>query len=92
MPGQPLVYTVGDFVRRVVASLLQREWRGRFLCSRCLVKLTRDNMDRSYSKADIALVMDGIFADPGAITLAPASACAHCTRKKVSCLGVPLSG
>jgi len=89
--GQPVVYTIGDFVRRVVGSLLQGEWRGRFLCARCLVKLTRGNMDRSYAKPDIARVMDGIFADPGAITLAPASACAHCTRKKVSCLGVPLS-
>lgn len=83
------VYTVGDFVRRVVYSLLHGEFRGQFLCARCLVKLTRDNLDRSYTKPDITMVMDEIFADPGpAITLMPASACALCARKKASCLGV----
>jgi len=83
------VYTVGDFVRRVVASLLHGEFRGQFLCARCLVKLTKENLDRSYTKPDVTMVMDEIFADPGpAITLVPASACALCARKKVSCLGV----
>ena len=90
MPAPPTVYTVADFVRRVVDGLLRGECRGQFLCARCLVKLTRDSLDRSYAKPDIALVMDGIFADPGAITLAPASTCALCARKKVSCLGVSL--
>jgi hypothetical protein len=32
-------------------------------------------------------VMDDIFATPGTLTLAPASLCALCARKKVACLG-----
>jgi len=87
---QPTVYTVGDFVRRVVESLLRGECRGMFLCARCLVKLTKDNLDRSYGKPAIAQVMDEIFGAPGPITHAPASTCALCARKKIPCLGVPL--
>jgi len=86
MPAPATVYTVGDFIRRVVDSLLHGECRGQFLCARCLVKLTKDNLDRSYAKPDIARVMDDIFATPGSLTLAPASTCALCARRKVSCL------
>jgi ferredoxin len=81
------VYTVGDFIRRVVESLLHGECRGQSLCARCLVKLTKDNLDRSYSKPDILRVMEDIFANPDPLTLAPESTCALCARKKVSCLG-----
>jgi hypothetical protein len=35
--------------------------------------------------------MDDIFATPGPLTLAPASLCALCARKKVSCLGASVS-
>jgi hypothetical protein len=51
------------------------------------VKLTKDNLDRSYAKPDVARVMEEIFANPGALALAPASLCALCARKKVTCLG-----
>jgi hypothetical protein len=85
------VYTAGDFIRRVVDSLLNGDHRGQFLCARCLVKLAKDNLDRSYMKPDIARVMDDIFATPGTLTLAPASLCAQCGRKKVACLGASAS-
>jgi len=88
MPAPQTVYTISDFVRRVVESLLRGECRGQSLCARCLVKLTRDNLDRSYAKPDVTQVMDEIFADPRALMLAPASTCALCARKKVSCLSV----
>ena len=81
------VFTAGDFIRRVVDSLLHGDHRGQFLCARCLVKLAKDNLDRSYMKPDIARVMDDIFATPGSLTLAAASLCALCARKKVACLG-----
>jgi hypothetical protein len=85
------VFTAGDFIRRVVDSLLHGDHRGQFLCARCLVKLAKDNLDRSYMKPDIARVMDDIFATPGSLTLAPASLCALCARKKVACLGASAS-
>ncbi|HUM14246.1 MAG TPA: hypothetical protein VL086_01025 [Candidatus Nitrosotalea sp.] len=86
--GPAAVYTVADFVRRVVDSLLRGDCRGMFLCARCLVKLTRDHLDKSYSKTDITQVMDEIFNAPGALTYLAASACGACGRKKAPCLGV----
>jgi len=87
MSSPTTVYTVGDFIRRVVDSLLNGECRGQALCVRCLVKLTKDNLDRSYAKPEIARVMDEIFAAPDPLTLTPASTCGLCSRKKVACLG-----
>ena len=81
------VFTVGDFIRRVVDSLLSGECRGQSLCARCLIKLTKDNLDRSYAKPEIVRVMDEIFAAPGALTVTPAATCGVCARKKVACLG-----
>ncbi|HEY7653145.1 MAG TPA: hypothetical protein VIG07_10020 [Methylomirabilota bacterium] len=91
MREQGTVYTVSDFVRRVVDSLLRGDCRGQFLCSRCLVKLAKDNLDKSYVKADIARVMEDIFNAPGPITHTAASTCALCAKKKTACLGVPTS-
>ena len=78
------VYTAGDFIRRVVDSLLHGECRGQFLCARCLVKLAKDNLDRSYMKPDIARAMEEIFAAPGSLTLAPSRACAPSARGRRS--------
>jgi hypothetical protein len=92
VPSEETIYTVGDFVRRVVGSLLQGGgYRGKFLCSPCLVKLTRDHLDKSYSLVEVGWAMDEVFKGPGAITLLPTAVCALCARKKLMpCLGVPL--
>jgi hypothetical protein len=87
--GPAIVYTVGDFVRRVVESLLGGERRNLRLCARCLVKLTRDHLDKSYSKTAIIASIDEIFAAPGALTSVASSVCGACGRKKVPCLGMP---
>ena len=93
MQLEATIYTVGDLVRRVVGSLLQGGYRGKFLCSPCLIKLTKTNLDKSYSLLEIGSAMADVFKAPGAITCLPASACALCARKKhVPCLGVPLAG
>jgi len=83
------IFTVGDFVRRVVDGLLRGDCRGRFLCSRCLAKMSRDHLDKSYTTREIAEVMDEIFRAPGPITYAPASTCAACARKNLPCLVAP---
>jgi hypothetical protein len=80
---------LGDFVRGTVDSLLRGYCRGNFLCSRCLVKLMRDHLDKSYSTREIVQVMEGIFSAPGLIAYTPASTCAACARKTTPCLGVP---
>jgi hypothetical protein len=92
MQTEARIYTEGDFVRRVVGGLLEGKYRGKFLCSRCLITLTKDNLDKSYTLADIGLVMSDVFKAPGAITRLATSACALCARRKhMPCLGVPLS-
>src|SRR6266498_645200 len=91
VPSEETIYTVGDFVRRVVGSLLQGSHRGKFLCSPCLIKLTRDHLDKSYSLLEVGWAMDEVFKGPGPITLLPTAGCALCARKKLMpCLGVPL--
>ena len=87
MHGTAAVYTIDDFVRRVVESLLRGECRGQLVCSRCLLKLTRDHLDRSYAKPDVARVIDDIFASPGSLNAVAPAVCGLCARKKVPCLG-----
>jgi len=85
---RPRSYTAGDFIRRVVESLLHGECRGQFLCARCLVKLTKDQPGPELREAGRRRGRwKDIFANPGALILAPASLCALCARKKVTCLG-----
>jgi len=92
VPSEETIYTVSDFVSRVVGSLLQGRYRGRFLCSPCLIKLTRGHLDKSYSLVEIGWAMDEVFKSPGALTRLPTAVCALCARKKpMPCLGVPLS-
>ena len=83
------IFSVGDFVRRVVDTLLRGECRGRFLCARRLDKLTRDHLDRSYSTREVARAMDDVFGAPGRITRAPTSTCVACAGSAMPCLGMP---
>jgi hypothetical protein len=89
MQPQTTVYTLDDFVRRVVESLLRGDRRGQPLCARCLVKLTKDNLDKSYPRPEIVRVVQGIFSAPGPITHVPAATCGLCAKKKVACLVAP---
>jgi len=83
-------FTLGDFVRRIVDGLLRGHCRGKFLCSRCLVKLAKDHVDKSFSTRDIAQVMEDIFSAPGLIGHMPTSTCAACARTTMPCLGVSI--
>jgi ferredoxin len=91
MQMQATLLAVGDFVRRIVDSLLRGACRGKFLCSRCLVKLTKDHLDKRYTTREIAQVMDDIFSAPGAIRHVARSTCAACATQTMPCLGVPIS-
>jgi len=54
------VFTIGDFIRRVVDALLRGGRRGSFLCSRCLVKLAKDHLDKSYTTRQVTEVMEDL--------------------------------
>lgn len=92
MQREAAVYTVGDFIRRVVESLFRADFRGRLLCSRCLIKLTKDNLDKSYAKRDVIQVIDELFIAPGALLQVVTAPCGLCARKKVACLGMMAEG
>jgi hypothetical protein len=89
MTWRPTTFALGELVRRIVDSLLRGPGRGVFLCSRCLVKLATDHLDKSYSAREIARVMEDIFSAPGLIGHMPTSTCAACARTTTPCLGVP---
>lgn len=44
-----MTYTTEEFVRREVGRLLRVDYRGKFLCPSCLVKLALDAFDRLLS-------------------------------------------
>lgn len=83
-------FSLVSITRRVVDGLLRGACRGKFLCSRCLVKLTRDHLDKSYSTREVVQVMEDIFSAPGSILHVPMSTCVACARKTIPCLGVPI--
>lgn len=78
----------GDFVRRVVDGLLRGAGRGKFLCARCLVKVTRDHLDRRYLAREVALAIADLFRAPGRMTHLASSTCAACAGIATPCLGV----
>jgi hypothetical protein len=90
MRTQVATYSAVAFVRRGVDGFLRGDCRGRFVCSGCLVKLTRDHLDKSCATSEIVRMMDHIFTAPSPIAHAPASTCAVCARTNRPCLGVPL--
>ncbi len=83
-----MTYTTEDFVRREVGDLLRGEYRGKFLCSACLVKMTLERLHTGWRKSEIARAMGKVFDAPGAIKSLPSSQCANC-QKTMPCLGVP---
>ena len=84
-----VILSVGDSVRRVVDGLLRGACWGKFLCSRCLVKLTRDHLDRRYPTREVVLAIADIFLAPGRIDFAEAYLVA-CAESTMPCLGVPV--
>ena len=64
-------FPLGAVIRRIVDGLLRGLCQGQFLCSTCLVKVTRDHLDQDYSTRDIAQAMENIFSVPGPFERAP---------------------
>ena len=78
-----------ELVRREGGKLLRVDYRGKFLCSSCLVKLVRDTLGTSYTTSEMDLAMDRVFDSPGALMRIPAFICAE-SMKTMPCLGSPL--
>ena len=80
---------IDELVRREVGKPLRVDYRGKFLCSSCLVNLVRDTLGTSYTTSEIDQAMDKVFDWPGALTRIPAFICAECL-KTMPGLGWPL--
>ena len=87
--GPATAFPLGTVIRQIVDGLLRGLCRGQFLCSTCLVKVTRDHLDHNYATRDIAQAMEDIFSVPGPFGRAPTTTCAACARRMIPCLGMP---
>jgi hypothetical protein len=83
-----MTYSAEDFVRREVGALLRGEYRGKPLCSACLVKMTLERLHTGWRKSEITRAMGKVFSTPGAMKSLPASECTSC-QKPMPCLQVP---
>jgi hypothetical protein len=71
---------IDEVVRREVGKLLRVDYRGKFLCSSCLVKFVRDTLGTGYTTSEIDQAMDKVFDSPGALRRIPAFICAECMK------------
>ncbi len=79
MRTQAATDTAVESVRRVVDGLLRGDCRGRFVCSGCLVKLTRDHLDKSYATIHVRPVREDEYAVPrGAASVSAAIRLPQC--------------
>src|SRR6266436_10214206 len=83
-----MTYPTEELVRHLVGNLVRSDYRGKFFCSSCLVKLARESLDTIYPKSEIERTMDTVFQSPGALRFVPTFLCAGC-RKTMPCLGAP---
>jgi hypothetical protein len=60
-----------ELVRREVGKLLRVDYRGKFLCSSCLVELVRNSLGANYTTSEMDLAMDKMLDSPGALMRIP---------------------
>src|SRR5229473_2921042 len=79
-------FTAEDVIRPEVGFLLRGDYRGKFLCSRCLVKLIRERLGTNLSTSKIERALDAVFKSPGALARLPSFLCDLC-QIMMPCLG-----
>jgi hypothetical protein len=78
-------FTTEDIIRPEVGFLLRGDYRGKFLCSPCLVKLIRERLGTNLSTAKIERALDVVLRSPGALRRVHAFVCDQC-GKTLPCL------
>jgi hypothetical protein len=79
-------FTTDDVIRPEVGFILRGDYRGKFLCSPCLVRLIRERMGTNLSTAKIERALDAVFKSPGALTRLSSVRCDLC-QTMMPCLG-----
>jgi len=79
-----------QFVRHSLHRTLRSvKYRNSFLCLRCLVTMTLENLHPGWRPSEITRALDRIYAAPGIpMESRAAFRCAHCRNVK-PCLGSP---
>jgi len=79
-------FTSAEIIRPLVGSILRKgTWAHAFLCHRCLVTLTLEQLGRGYKDYEVRRGMDKIFESPEALVYMRACLCAKC-RDTLACL------
>ncbi len=79
-------FTTEDIIRPEVGFLLRGDYRGKFLCSPCLVTLIRERLGTNLSTSKIERALDTVFKSPGALTRRSSFLCDLCQTMR-PCLG-----
>jgi hypothetical protein len=79
-------FTTEDIIRPEVGFLLRGDYRGKSLCSPCLVTLIRERLGTNLSTSKIERALDTVFKSPGALTRRPSFLCDLC-QTMMPCLG-----
>jgi hypothetical protein len=78
--------TAEDFIRREVSKLLRIDYRGKFMCSTCLLKLVVERFGTTpYTRGQFERALDAVFGSPGALRRVHAFVCDQC-GKTLPCL------
>lgn len=78
-------YTTEGFIRRAVGGVLDGTYRGRGVCSACLVGMTLERLHRGWRRSEVELAMDKVFKTPAPLGDMPAGPCGRC-RRPTPCL------
>jgi len=80
-----LPYTTEGFIRRAVGGVLEGDYRGRGVCSACLVAMTLERLQRGWRRSEVELAMNKVFKAPAPLGDMPTGPCGRC-RRPTPCL------
>jgi hypothetical protein len=68
-----------DFIRREVDNLLRGDYRGKFMCASCLLKLAIQSLGIAlYTRGQIDRALDAIFRSPETLRRVHRFVCDQC--------------
>ena len=71
--------TAEDFIRREIGKLLRVDYRGKVVCSACLLNLVIERFGTAkYTRGQIGRALDAIVRSPGALRRVHRFVCDHC--------------
>ena len=82
-----VAYTTEGFIRRAVYRVLGGPYRGRGVCSSCLVGMSLERLHSGWRRSEVEGAMEKVFKMPGPLSSVPIGPCARCRRPMPCLLG-----